>query len=232
MTINFQAQVVALREVTSEHANNIGADICEATYVNSYNLLEWLAYLRTSESTQVCDSLVDGVQGAVIEVAACLSLGLVRPALFSLRAQIDMLLTWLYFRDHPVEWALIQDTGKGFRLKSFIVSYFDEYYPYYKTRFALLGQTRFRVERDPYHLLSVHIHSQTGPTVPSIGALNSVVREEALCNSCVDLQSEVSEYLTDVLLASFADKWASLPKSARDTLNTRLNEEQKAAFFK
>ena len=229
--INFRKQVKSLAAATSKHSNKSGTKLCKNVYEQALPLLEWLDYLRTSETTGTADLLLNGVQAAIIEVAGCLVLGFVRPAVFSIRAEVDMILAWLYFKDHPIEWHHIEHIGKGFKLKAELIDYLEEFFPHYKERYALLLQTKQRKEDEPYKLLSAHVHSQSAATVPTIGALDKLVSDENLCSECVLLQNEVTEYINDVLLSCFADKWASLPGSTVDKTKKRLSGPQLKNLF-
>lgn len=231
MPDDFQSQADSLAASVAAHVKANRDEFCKRVSEEAKCLLNWLEYLRNSEATGVADALLHGVQGAIIEAAGCLTLGLVRPALSSLRLQVDMTLSWLYFKDHRVEWGHLRDTGKGFQSKSDAWNYVSEHYPQFKERFRLLQQVKSRREADPYRLLSAHIHGQTDFTAPTVGPLNGLVAERGLCDECVELQKEVAEYLGDVLLAAYGDKWASLPPCAQNELESRLGSNQRAAFF-
>ena len=232
MPDDFRHQTDDLAASVAAHVKENQDDFCKRVSEEAACLIAWLEYLRTSEATGVADVLLNGVQGAIIETAGCLTLGLVRPALSSLRLQVDMTLSWLYFKDHPVEWSHLRDTGRGFQTKSDVWNYVSEHYPRFKTRFGLLEQVKLRREADPYRLLSAHIHGQTDFTAPTVSPLSGLVAERRLCDECVELQGEVSEYLSDVLLSAYGDKWASLPPCAQNELESRLNPKQKTTFFK
>jgi len=65
----------------------------------------------------------------------------------------------------------------------------------------------------------------------AIGSLAQVVSSKATCDECVLLQTEITEYLNDVLLSYFADKWASLPESITVNARSRLDNNKQKAFF-
>jgi hypothetical protein len=115
-----------------------------------------------------------------------------------------------------VEWEFVDKTGNGYMLKTEVIE--------------LLRQTRKRREDDPYRLFSAHIHSQSSYTVPTIGSLEQVVSQRTVCDECVQLQAEITEYLNEVLLSCFADKWASLPEVIVANARSRLDNKQKAFF--
>ena len=222
--------VASFVEVASKHGERSGLDLARRMQTEAAVLLDWLSYLRDSEATGVADTLLNGTQGAIGEAVACLTFGPVRPALSSLRAEIDMMLGWLYFKDHKVEWSHLRDSGRGFQTKAQVLSYIGEHWPKFKTRLSILEQCSSRKE-DPYRLLSAHIHGQTDFTSPKISPLVDLVADELLCADCVTLQHDVAEYIGDLLLAMYGDRWASLPYAVTDGFNTRLNGAQRAAFF-
>jgi hypothetical protein len=224
-------QTKLLREASFEHSLQFGLDLCESVELAAKPILDWLTYLRAFQKTGTADVFLDGVQSAIIETAGCLSLGLLRSALFSIRAQIDMLLAWLFFKDHPVEWDFVQATGKGFKLKQDIIEYLSIHIPEFKTRFGLLRQKKIRKEDDPYKLLSAHIHSQSAICIPSIFSLKEITQPHHNCIECVEIQREVSEYLNDILFSSYADRWASLPETIVTDTMGRLSQAQKKIFF-
>jgi hypothetical protein len=214
-----------------QHANAHGATLCVALEVAVGDLLLWLDYLETSESTGSANILLSSIKSAIREAAGCLSLGLVRPAIFAIRTQIDLLLAWLYFKDHPVEWGSVQSDGENFLLRKDVLEYLSRYYPLFKKRRGLLTQAKTRSLEDPYHVLSAHIHGKGAACVPSIDALSDMVIEIGVCNECVSLQSECAEYLSDILWALFAEKWKSVPVQLTTSIKNRLSNAQQNDFF-
>ena len=194
-------------------------------------LVSWLEYLRASADTKHATVLLGGVRSAVLEVAACLCVGYVRPAIVSLRAQIDMLLAWLYFKDHPIEWQNVETTGDGYKLKKELLRYLADNIPRFVDRFALLQKLKTRKLDDPYRVLSAHVHSQSTLTIPKTYSVEKVVSTEALCIECTELQAECSEFLNDVLLSCYADKWASLPNDITSAARARMSPAQEKVFF-
>jgi hypothetical protein len=226
-----KAQVEALRDKVHQFATTNGEKLCLQCEGQASLLLRWLPYLQKSLQTGNADVLLQGFGSAIVEAAACATLGLVRPAIFSLRTQIDMLLSWLFFKDHSVEWKYVENTGEGFRLKSDVIKYLETYYEGYGERFAIFKQTKKRKEDDPYRLLSAHVHSQSSKAVPFVANLADIVSDVMKCQEIALLQSECSEYLNDVLLACFAPKWANLPKEIVSQATSRLSPAQRKVIF-
>jgi hypothetical protein len=232
MTTPLDDQLVQLSALTSENCTNHGPEIAAKGDEACKLLILWLQYLRATHSTGVADCLLDGTASAAREAIACLALGLVRPALASLRAQIDMSLAWLYFKDHPVEWRRVQDTGDGFKLKSDVLKYLNETDAKYKNRFGLLRDCRTRTIEDPFRLLSAHIHGQSELILPEVQELKDIVATTQTQDEAVRLQAECAEFINDMLWSVFADRWASVPNELRTMLDARFKSPaQRANFF-
>ncbi len=142
-----------------------------------------------------------------------------------------MMLGWLYFKDHRVEWNHLRDTGRGFQTKAQVLTYVGNHWPKFQARFKLLEQRKTREEHDPYRLLSVHIHGQTDFTAPKVSPLVELVADASLCAECVALQGDVAEYVSDVLLAIYGDKWVSLPAPVMAGLDERISAKQRKRLF-
>jgi hypothetical protein len=224
MAADYKVQCDNLLSDISAHVVAEGPGIVANVAGSAKLLLAWMDYLRNAVATGVADDLLNGAHAAVVEVAGCLAIGLVRPAVFSLRAQIDMLLAWTFFKDHPVEWRHAEWTGNG-RLRGLVLKDLKLYIPAFRTRRGLLTKHRQRASADPYRLLSAHVHSQTGVTVPARVDLRTLVESIARCEDAVRLQFEVAEYLSDILVACYADRWIDLPTPVKQQVRARLSEK-------
>lgn len=191
-------------------------------------IVAWTQHLSFSSKAESTRVLLAGVRSATIEAAASLSLGLARSALFSMRAEIDMALGWLFFRDHPVEWRHNQRNAGEAKLRADVLRYLKTFFPQFESRYTLLlaKDVRTRSKDDPYHVLSAHIHSLNSMTVPSLDKPSSIVSSGKVCDECVVIQREVAEYLNDIFAAVFAESWADFPEMVRQRLQARLSPAQ------
>jgi hypothetical protein len=232
MSTTLDDQLIELSKLTGENCANRGRDVVSKGEEACKPLVLWLQYLRANHSTGTADSLLEATACAAREAIACLALGLVRPALASLRAQIDMCLAWLYFKDHPVEWQRVQDTGDGFQLKSDVLKYLTETVQKHKSRSGLLRDCKTRQLDDPFRLLSAHIHGQSEMTLPAVNELKDIVATPAAQNDVLRLQAECSEFINDLFWSVFADRWASIPIELQRMLDARFKSSaQRAAFY-
>ncbi|MBG0876057.1 MULTISPECIES: hypothetical protein [Burkholderia] len=227
-----QAQVDALRERVNSFATTDGVAVASLIDANSALVLQWLPYLDRLK-TGVADELISGVASSLVEAAACAALGLVRPALFSMRTEIDVMLTWLYFKDHRIEWENVNATGDGFKLKKEMFEYFTRYFDGFGERYGILKNTATRKEIDTYRFLSAHIHSQSAITLPVANNLAEVVRNRKTGDELAEIAKSVDEYISDVLMALFAKDWLHIPKNLMENLENRFKTPiQKTTFFK
>ena len=225
-------QTANLRTAACDFSLSQGPNISAQVEAKSALLVHWLGYLSAFHRTGVADSLLAAASSSVREVAGLLSLGLARPALFSLRGQIDLLLAWLYFKDHGVEWTHVNETADGFKLKKELLQYLEQHVPKFGARMGILRDTKTRKEAEPYRLLSAHIHAQSDPVLPVVAELQDLVRSNAVCTECTQVSFEVAEYLNDVFLAVFLSSWASLPAAVQAAMSSRFKStEQQKAFF-
>jgi hypothetical protein len=211
MTLH-QDEIIRLNKVVSETLKAKGDDRLQRGQSACVPLLKWLSYLRTSEATGCCDEMLGSMQGCLVETVGSIAMGLVRPAIFSMRSQIDLCVAWLFYKDHPIEWNAVVSSGDGFLLKRDVFEHFSTYKSQFDTRMNLLEKHRCRKIPDPYRLLSAHIHGQSTLVIPKFKSLEDMVYPEGSCNDALLLQKEVAEYISDILLSYFGDKWASLPE--------------------
>jgi hypothetical protein len=189
-----------------------------------------MTYLRSTISRNIADSLLDSAQGTIIEMAGYLSLGLVRAAIFSTRAQLELTLAWVYLNDHPVEWSYFQNTGRDYPSRANLLSYFRNNNERFQERQRILSRNRRRKTEDPYGLLSIHVHTISPSGSPTIGPLSALVQSESVCNEALELVSEVTEYLADILIAWYANHWHDLPPEATVDISRRLTAPELAEF--
>lgn len=214
-----------------EFVRNHGVGTVKGVDRESRLLLEWIPYLNNAK-TGVADELLDGAVSSLREAAACSGLGLVRPALLAMRTEIDLIFSWLYFKDHLVEWDYLNSTGEGFKLKKEVLEYLSRFYALFSSRVGTLKEIRTRKEADPYRLLSAHIHSQSLHTLPLVSDLKDVVGGALITAELVLLSKEVDEYISDTLFAVFASGWTQISSGLLASLEARFKSKaQKKTFF-
>jgi hypothetical protein len=225
MPTKIEDAVARLTEGVAKFAKNNGAALAGEFERAAHPLLEWHAYLLHAHNKSPAASLLTAWSSSLKETASCISLGLVRPALFSMRTQYELVFGWLFLHTHPVEWQRARRSGDGFPLPGQVRSYLRDYYPGYEARMKLLAKSRV-FKDDPYDLLSVHVHARTEVALPVLPELASIVASAATAREAIRLQSALSEFLSDVLVGVFAEDWPGLPQPVQHGVSTRLNPKE------
>lgn len=215
-----------------DFVGNYGEQIVGALEERARLLLIWLELLSEHASERSAPELLEAAKAAVREAAALCAIGAVRPCLFSLRAQIDLVLGWIYFKDHPVEYFLVKRTGDGFVLKKEVLKYLHDHFDGFGKKIAILEKNIARSEVDPYRLLSAHVHAQSLHVIPRIGDLKDIVADRSLVDDCLSLQRDVSEYISDILFSAGVISIDSLPSDITDSVRRRnFTPAQKSVLF-
>ncbi len=232
MSLPVNQDLDRLCNLAVSNCSNRGTELVSAGQAACIPVTIWQQWLQTNQTTGTADCLLTGAASAAREGVACVTLGLVRPALSSLRLQIDLMLAWLFFKDHAVEWQRVQETGDGYKMKTDLLKYIAEMNPKFGKRSGLLLGIKTRTVDDPYRLLSAHIHGQSEATIPQVEKLSDIIGVPSLQDDVIKLQAECSEYISDILWSNFCDRWASIPNVLRAPLEARFkSKEQKAEFF-
>lgn len=232
MSSSVEEKLEALAQAVSDKCHSRGVEIVRDAEGASTLMMHWLDYLIAAKLTGTANCLLFGTQSAVREGVSCIALGLVRPALASLRLQVDLSLGWLYFKDHAVEWSRVQGTGEGFKLKTELMKYLAEHYPRFKARMGILIECRQRTQDDPYRLLSAHIHAQSEMAVPKIVEPSDIVGSKEHQDEVVRLQFECSEFVNDIFWSVYADRWSALSEVLRHSLDARFKTPaQRVEFY-
>lgn len=226
-------QVEDLANAAMKFSMSSGSALSEAVENGSALLMSWLVYIKSYKLTGIANGLVTAVESSIRETAASLSLGLVRPALFSLRTEIDLILAWTYFKDHEVEWDYVNATGDGFKSKKEILDYLTSHNSRFSARLNILKEIRRRTEKEPYRILSAHIHGQSVAVLPVVNKLSDLVQSPEFCTNSASMVFEVAEYINDVLLSLYMANWHSLPKDICAAVESRfVSPEQRAECFR
>lgn len=225
----------SLKELANQIDNYCVSDgeqtILLAQKAATHQLL-WLDFLRQGESTNHADCLLDGALSAIRESAVCIAIGLVRPAMGAMRLQIDLALSWLYFRDHVREWERVQRIGEGFKLKTEALKYLSEHIDGFSHRIGILKAVKTRAMEDPYRILSAHIHGQAISTLPVVDTPLSILCSPPARTEAVEMLAATSEFISDIFWSVFADDKFAIPPGLEAGLTARfVTPAQQASFY-
>ena len=193
-------------------------------------LLIWVDFLQAGMPDCSGKALLNGARASMLETIAYIGLGLGRAAILSMRTQIDLLLGFSYFFDHPREWATVNATGNGFKLKGDIIKYHQEKIGF-KNKLTMIEAHETYSLNEVYRILSAHIHGQSPHTLPKAGNFDELLKTPTFCDSLTELQEQVTRGISNFLLVVFLHDSIQAPEQVLVRVKKGLTLEERMAVF-
>jgi hypothetical protein len=216
---------------TNSTSKTYGETLGERCGANSQKLIEWVHWYRTKRRAEWCLDLLTGVEASVREAAGCIALGLGRPAILAIRTQIDLLLGYTYFYEHPAEWRRLSQSGDGFKLKAELIRYHAELTPGFGPRRDVLETAAPPSLDEVYRKLSAHVHGQSSHSVPKIKELKDLVWTESALKEVVEMQAHAARAVSFFLSAVHGHELTEIPQAFVDDVKSVLSPKQEKVFF-
>jgi hypothetical protein len=223
-----------LREALDEIEKTVAATGCHLGAEcerNAAPILQWVHWYETARSGSCALELLSGCRAAVLETIAYVGFGLGRAAVTSIRTQIDTLLSFSFFRNHPAEWNQVTATGRGFRLRGDVVEYHKDIDKGFEGRLAQVEAASGKRLIDVYRKLSAHIHGQSTMALPKAMDIKTLVWDESQLQSVVEIQSDAALTLGNFLAAVHATEWQELPAQIVTEIKALIPESKRSSFF-
>ena len=224
-------QLENLEKALSAHQAAVGEELVREIIPAVEDFAVWIANFRSVADSDIAQDLLRGAQAAALEVISYTFLGLGRAAITAIRLQIDMILGYSYFKDHPIEWEKVKQSGDGFMLFSAIQAYHREIDRNLGQRLTSIEQRSPYTLNKLYRILSAHVHGQSPFTLPNLGPLESTVLSVGLMETTVEMQKQTTDALTCYLVAVYAKQWPQLPKQFVTHVSRLLTPRQRPIFF-
>ena len=212
-------------------AQTYGKLLGEQCGANAQSLVEWTHWYRTKRKAEWCVDLLSGVEASVREAAGCVALGLGRAAILAIRTEIDLLLAYTYFYEHPSEWRRVGQTGDGFKLKAELIRYHIDFTPGFGSRRDVLETAAPPSLDSVYRKLSAHVHGQSSHSIPKVSELKELVWPKRALEEIVEMQAQVAKALSFFLLAIHGHELTEIPQSFIDDAKKVLSAKQEKVFF-
>jgi hypothetical protein len=222
------AEYLAAVDTTSKTHGSALGEQCGA---NAQRLVEWVHWYRTKRKADWCLDLLTGVEASVREAAGCVALGLGRAAILAIRTQIDLLLAYTYFHEHPAEWRRVCQTGDGFKLKAELIRYHVDLTPGFGPRRDVLETAAPPSMDEIYRKLSAHVHGQSIHSVPKIRELKDLVWIESALNEVIEMQAQAARAMSFFLLAIHGHELTEIPQPFIEDAKKVLSPKQEKVFF-
>lgn len=226
-TKQFAEYLGAVNSTAKAHGKALG----EQCGANSQRLVEWVHWYRTKRNADWCVDLLTAVEASVREAAGCVALGLGRAAILAIRTQLDLLLAYTYFHEHPAEWRRVCQTGDGFKLKAELIRYHADLTPGFGPRRDVLETAAPPSLDEIYRKLSAHVHGQSAHSAPKVRELKDLVWIESTMKEVVEMQAQAARAMSFFLLAVHGHELTEIPQPFIDDAKQVLSAKQEKVFF-
>ncbi|MCH7654481.1 MAG: hypothetical protein IIC95_00660 [Chloroflexi bacterium] len=231
VTVDASTQLRDLNAAIQKHWSTAGESLALATASAADDLALWLVHFRSMALSPTASDLLSGAQAAALDTIAYAFLGLGRAAITSIRLQVELLIGYTYFKDHPIEWDAVRQTGDGFMMVSAVTKYHSDIDPTLTARMQMASQRLSPTLQQMYKILSAHVHGQSPYTLPKSGPLQTIVVDEATMRLIVELQTQSIDAVSTFLVAVYAHDWPQLPQTFVSRVAKGLTPTQRKKFF-
>src|SRR4051794_29547794 len=100
-------QLREMLEAAEVHGESGGLARGQTALQEADDLRLWIHYFETHHPCLCARELLSGARAAILETVVYITIGFGRGAINSMRLQIDLLLGFTYFCEHPREWARV-----------------------------------------------------------------------------------------------------------------------------
>ncbi len=194
-------------------------------------LLLWLDILSSQFPLSPAKDLLVGARSAMLESVAYIGLGFGRATITAIRTQIDLILAFTYFCNHPQEWETVSTTGTCFQLRSAIDKYHNETKSNFKKKLAIVEHSENNSIAKLYKTLSAHIHGQSPLTTPKSGHFNELVKTDTFIESLIEIQKQVDTCLSNYLTVVYIEMNISPPLKISTRIKEQLTPNQRMTVF-
>jgi len=171
---------MSVLQISRWEVRSVGGLCCDSEYEGGWQD-HFLSLLIEADNGGTANPFLQGFRSAIYEAVACTAFCFVRPALSAHRSQVELVLAWHYFVEHPVECEAARQKSDGFVLPGTVKSYLIKSFRKFSIRFALLSKNRIREAEEMYCFLSAYVHATTAATLPNYFVVEEVLGGGNIC---------------------------------------------------
>lgn len=173
--------------------------------------MAWVGHYLNCNAQNDAEILLKGAYGSAVESVSLTALGLVRPAILSLRSHYELCLQYLYFQDHPREMRSLLDYRWQGPLPSVVKKYLKEHSSSFEPRFSALSKVRRRTMEEVYGILSGIAHGNALNSVSIALQPVELIESPDAVEQSIGIFEGVGEIISDHFLSDFGSNWMSVP---------------------
>lgn len=183
-------------------------------------MARWARQLEEADSGNPAIVFVREAQVQAHYVACLVGLALYKPAAGAIRAAVESMLYYSYFRSHPSELATLVRSARYYVSKAEIIDFHREHTPEFRGKEQCLGLVG-RLD-EWYSEASAIVHGQIPGKWVSHTDLAKIAPDVDTIARCLDLFERGERIIHELLLCTSNDLWTSFSVEARRVLSKGL----------
>lgn len=210
-------------------ANLTGFEGALAEFSDTLSLSkEWIQREWLLAANNPARPLLLGSKVALLEAGAAWASGVNRGAASSLRAYIENAMSWLHYKDHPVEYRSVEARRNDLMLPKALQGYIKQHDLGFEKAYSELVKVSLRGKDDEYYysVVSQFVHAHPAFTALSDKIYELAVsspRDRAFLSLCV----KADEFISDNYAAYYRASWDDAPPTVKVSVAGRLGAKVK-----
>ncbi|WP_426011433.1 hypothetical protein [Caulobacter sp. DWR2-3-1b2] len=189
---------------------------------------EWIQREVPLASSNPANPLLSGTKIALLEAGAAWAIGANRGAASSIRAYIENAFAWLYYKDHPVEFRVVDIGRSELTMPKGVQSYLKQVDGGFEKSYSVLAKCSMRGMENEYFYSNV---SQFLHAHPAFSSLAIKIEEYAISSprdmSFLKICRNVDEFISDNFTAYYRSSWDDVPGIVQKDVSSRLDKKLK-----
>jgi hypothetical protein len=186
--------------------------------------IAWVTAEQAMNPTFAAARLLAGSKLALMEGAASWATGLNRGAAGSLRTLIENLFAWLYFKDHPVEFAAVERKDADLLLPKAVLTYMKSIDRGFETAYGLIKDKKTRPADYYYSDISEYVHAHPSHVLPGKASWELAVTVPP-DSGFLTISKHADEFISDAFSTHYRASWGIVPQKVKDNLSARLGDK-------
>lgn len=205
--------------------NAIGAAGQIGSFIKLFPLsMAWIEYYWPMSPHNSAISLLVGSKISLLESGASWSVGSNRGAAASLRTYVENIISWFYYREHPVEFKMVSRGIDDLLLPKAVISYASKIDPTFEKHHSALFKNAARDTDYYYTTISGYIHAHPKFT-SSPKRLAEIVVSVPVDPGFSTICSNTDEFISDFYATIHRRSWDTVPETVKLNISGRLDKK-------
>lgn len=218
--------MAAFPAIKSDILSNISAfeNSCKSVLESFPLSVAWIERELVSATSLKAEALLRSSQISMLEACSTWSCGFNRSAAASLRSFCEASFSWLYYKDHSVEYSLVETRQEDLMLPKAVQGYLKKIDAGFEVAYSILSKEKTRSNEYYYTDLSFFVHAHPAQIISNVDLHKSAVScppEAAFITVCKFLD----EFISDNFATYMRHSWGAVPALVQENLQGRLGNK-------